>query len=196
MPSRCFLPPLLAGLLLAGLPAAAHAQPSTVRPIGPAPGATYTAETDRYYSHTLVADGLGLALFLGGFAAEGDGGEDTDASGALFGLGMVGSMFASPIIHLTKGNVPGAGQSLLLRVTLPSLAGWFAVATADCEDEGFLDLCELDYLGPGVAAGFAITALLDATFIAKRDIVVERRAWSPQLSVTRERTTVGFATTW
>lgn len=138
-------------------------------------------ETDivtSYSSWTLAADGASVALLLGGFAAEGEGGRDTQASNALMTTGFLGAVFATPIIHAVRRHPDRALGSVALRTALGSLGAYAAVKTANCEDstEWF---CGLDRMGPGFLAGFVVASVIDAA-----TMTTERRpapSWTPAI---------------
>lgn len=176
----------------------ASAQPGAA-PFLPAPADRAPAPAvERYYSHTLMVDGLGFLSLVGGGLAEGDNGRDTATSDMLFAIGGVVSVFGSPIVHASHGEWGNAGLSLLMRATIPSIMGGVAMAMNRCDDREPFDLCKLDSFGPGVVLGFALVSLLDATYLAKRTAKPRRKGiiWAPQLGVGQRGASIGLAAAW
>lgn len=152
-----------AALLATAAPAVAESPPSD------------EVETS-YASWTLAADGTSVALILAGFVTEGEGGRDTQASGAFMATGFLGAMVATPIVHGIHRRPDRALGSFALRATLGSLGAYVAVKSASCDPEAEM-FCGLDRLGPGLLAGFVVASVIDAATMTS-----ERRpapSWSP-----------------
>lgn len=178
----------LLALVLATHTAAAHPHADT----DPHPAATPVEETS-YRSHTLTVDAIGLGLFIAGAASEGPDGEDTTASGALMGAGLIGSVLASPIVHAVHGRGWRALGSFGMRYGLASVGALVSMglASSTC-DELF---CEMQYLGAGVVSGLVVASALDAALFTS-----ERRerppTWAPTVSAHRDGARVGFVATF
>ncbi|MBL8621110.1 MAG: hypothetical protein JNK64_07390 [Myxococcales bacterium] len=143
-----------------------------------------------YRRYTLTTDAVALGLMVAGGLAEGEGGRDTALSSNLMGVGALGALFATPIIHGVRGHVGRSLGSLALRSGLGAIGGSLGFAMADCRGDDEL-LCGLDLVGPGVLLGFAAASLIDAaTLTDERD---GRTGWAPQLAVTHDRVQVGVA---
>jgi len=164
--------------------------PSLTEPIRP------TVEvTTSYRSITMTADALSLAAVLGGFASEGKNGEDSDLTGPLYMVGMLGGMFATPIIHGIRGHGARAIGSFLLRDGAAGVGAMIGVATASCTPQEWF--CGLDRIGPGMLAGLAVASAIDAAFLTDE---TEQRpvgvAWTPILAPARGGGTLGIAATF
>jgi len=178
------------------LPATAFAED----PVEPA----QDGPTTSYRSQTLVADGVGLALLVGGGLAESGNGRDTGASDAMFTVGGLTIVFATPIIHGARGHGGRAVGSFLMRGGLA--AGGALLATAmnsGCHDsqppsEGawFDDdfLCELDYIGYGMIGGLVLASVIDAAFMT--DEPTDPARWAPQVAASHDGVRVGAMFTW
>lgn len=173
--------PLLVASLL--VPAAALADDGAV-------------ETTSYRKYTMAADAIGLALFLGGDAGEGD-------NDALMTAGALSMWFATPAIHASRGHYDRALGSWLMRSALAGTGMVIAVsANSDCDDGvdtggGLLGddfLCELDYLGYGLLGGLAVAMAIDAAFLTNEK--AEPATWTPQLAASRDGVRAGFAFAW
>jgi hypothetical protein len=163
----------------------ARAQPSLV-PSAPPEDEQVTS----YYRSTLAIDAASVGLFLAGAASEGPGGQDTKQSSTLMGMGLLGMSLGVPIVHAARGHWGRALGSLGLRSTIPMIGAAVAVSMTRCDDtkDAF---CKLDYIGPGVVAGFVLAGLIDASFMTE-----ERRpasTWAPQIAASRTGLQLGFA---
>lgn len=122
----------------------------------------------------LTADGSAVGLVLLDHALT--GGEPTPA----LGLGF----FISPILHALHENPGGAAGSLGLRAVLPFVGGLIGMEASNC---GFLS-GECKGLDVGVAIGFALAVLIDASWLAwEEDDTPARQARGlrPALSIRR-----------
>ncbi|MBK7078962.1 MAG: hypothetical protein IPH44_42525 [Myxococcales bacterium] len=143
-----------------------------------------------YRKYTLTADVLSLSLMVAGGLAEGEGGRDTAASNTLMGVGSMGAVFATPIIHGIRGHFGRSLGSLALRSGLGALGGSLGFAMADCRGSDDI-VCGLDLVGPGLLLGLAAATVIDAAYLTdERD---GRTGWAPQLAVTHDRVQVGVA---
>lgn len=152
-------------------------------PASPAPTAT------SYRRYTLTADVVSLSLMVAGGLAEGEDGRDTALSSNLMGAGVLGGLFATPIIHGVRGHADRAVGSFFLRAGLGVAGAGLGFALADCRGDDAL--CELDLVGPGFLVGFVAASLIDAAAMT-----TERRGpatWAPQLAVSRDRVQLGVA---
>lgn len=157
----------------------------------PTPWQTAEPVTESYRYQTLAVDALGLGLLVAGGIAEGDGGRDTETSEALFTAGGLTMMFGAPIVHGVRGHGGRAVRSTLMRGGLAGL-GMLAAMGVRSGCDGFL--CQLDYVGYGLLGGFALAAVLDATY--NTDEVVETR-WAPQVAATPDGgVRAGIALAW
>ena len=173
---------VVAVMLLGGV---AHAQPS-LTPAAPPPDEQVTS----YYRLTLAADAASLGLFLAGAASEGPGGRDTSASSNLMGMGLLGFSLATPIIHASRGHWGRVGASLGLRTALPMLGAMVAVGINRCDSSKEL-FCELDYVGPGIVAGFVVASVIDANFLTEERGPAP--TWAPQINASRHGMQLGVA---
>jgi hypothetical protein len=157
--------------------------------------------TTSYRSMTLTADAVGIGMLVAGGYAEGENGRDTDASNALFAVGGLTTLFATPIIHIARGHKERGVGSILMRGGLAGLGMAIAFsANNDCHDDkndGLGDpdfLCELDYVGYGVLGGLIAASVIDAAFMT--DEKVERATWAPQAWANQHGAGAGVALTW
>lgn len=177
----------------------ARAQPGATPLLPPAEPSQDAPQPERYHSHTLLADGLGLAALIAGGLSEGQNGRDTDMSDFFFTAGILTSLFATPIIHMAHGNWENAGKSALLRLTVPGLVGMFAMALDTCSTGADAVVpCQVRSMGPGVMVGIGIVAVIDAIALAKQSRRLERPRplWSPTIAPTRGGATLGLAALW
>jgi len=153
-------------------------------------------ETTSYRQYTLTADLVGISLLAGGGLMEGDDGRDTDASQALYTVGTMTALFATPAIHLIRGHGTRALGSLGMRAGLATLGALIAVsANSDCHSSLNGDLfCELDYMGYGILGGLVVASALDAALLT--DEKVEHATWAPQVAATRDGVRVGATWLW
>lgn len=170
------------GLLLIRAPRAGAQQPGRDLVSDTPPTASY----EYYRTSTLVADGIGLAAGIASYELD-------DRSGAFANLlGFATSLVGPPIIHLLHKNAPAAGKSLLLRLGLPFVAGVLVASRSHC-DEG---LCKFGTFFAGAKLGFAIAAVIDAGWLAKRERPRRPPPLIPTVGATRGGATLGLAAVW
>ncbi|HUS29101.1 MAG TPA: hypothetical protein VMZ53_11340 [Kofleriaceae bacterium] len=185
--------------------AAAQAPGETMSwPVEEAAPSTTTPEpqtvTVSYRRDILIADGLAVgAIFLGPL---GDNEE-------LTGWGMVGYMFAAPVVHIAHGRGVTALQSLGLRAGLPllgayvgynvgpddaicveSVSGYDGPSHSSCGGDGSLVGMILGGMAGGVTA-----MVLDAKYLAKYE---KRTAptWSASIKPARGGLSLGVSGTF
>jgi len=176
----------VAALLIFATPLVAHADPpSLTAPIAP-PSIEHTS----YAAYTLTADGIGIGALIAGGIAEGPNGRDTTASDTLFTVGMLGSVFATPLIHGIRGHGMRALGSVLLRAGGMGIGMAVGISMASCSNGDAF--CKLDGAGPGMIGGLIVASIVDAA--ANTDETVERPArWSPVIAPRSGGGTIGFA---
>lgn len=138
-----------------------------------------------YGWQTLTADGIALVVLPTLSLA-------TEQS-APMALGLVGSVFASPIIHTLYDNDGTAVGSLVMRVGLPLLGATLVGAYTDCPENGNtkfeMDLCPLPQQVVGAYGGMVTAALFDAAALAYTDDKQDDGLWmNVRPSLTREST--------
>lgn len=161
----------------------------------PAPGPALSPTGDRprvtsYRRYTLTADVISLGLMVAGGLAEGKDGEDTALSTNLMGVGSMGVLLATPLIHGIRGHVGRALGSLALRSGLGGLGGMLGFGMADCRNSDGI-ACGVDLAAVGVVVGLAVASAIDAG--ALTDERADRTSWAPQVAVTHDRVQVGVA---
>lgn len=149
---------------------------------------------------------LGASATLG--TVTGVSGAATRADGLAFvgmGIGGVGALFGGPIVHWAHGNTGKGFGALGLNLGVPVVSGGIGVAVA-CGAGG----CSGSSSGFGAFFGLLIggslgllgSMIIDVTALAYEDNVpvaatASRKApgWTlvPDLKITREKTTFGFA---
>src|SRR3954470_17526274 len=181
----------IAGLLILATPLAAHAEPPSLTPLVE-PAAPLVEEHTSYRVYTLTADGLSIGALLLGAASESATGRDSDATGGLYTVGLLGGAFVTPIIHGMRGHGGRALGSYLLRSGLMGIGGMIGVASAGrCADTEWF--CGLDRMVPGMAGGLVAASVLDAVFLT--DETVERPSgpqWTPIVAPRAGGATVGL----
>ena len=188
----------LAAPILTLVTSTALAQPSLVEPLpAPASPTEPPIEVTSYRSHILVASGLGIAALVGGAMAEGEDGRDTQASEALFGIGMATTFLAPPLVHIAHGEAKRGLASLGLRWGMASIGGFVAVAAANCDPDVDGWFCDLEAFAPGALAGVAVASLIDAlTLTEQRRIRPTERTFAPVLSASSSGGHIGLAGTF
>jgi hypothetical protein len=102
--------------------ARAYAQSPALTP--PRTGLAEPVETGQrgYARDVLIADGIGVALLVGGLAFESEG---------VATLGITSLVFTTPIVHAVKGHGGRTVASLALRIALPLTGAIVAVDELD-----------------------------------------------------------------
>lgn len=139
-----------------------------------------------YRWQIVVVDMVGLSVTLGSIQNSG---------GAK--IGGLTYLFAAPIVHAMHARGGRALGSLALRVAMPFIGALAGAALAghrtcaqdefDCDDEG-------PFVGAllGLGVGGISAMIVDAAFITQ-PVPRSNPGWTPQLSITPQRTTFGVA---
>ncbi|MEP7126990.1 MAG: hypothetical protein ABJE95_39020 [Byssovorax sp.] len=173
--------------------------------MGAMPGAPEIAGKGAWYGWQtlLVLGGSTTVGLVGGFAGGGSG-----SGGVLIGglsIGGAGLLLGGPIVHWAHGNTSKGLAALGLNFGVPVVGGGLGVATA-CIAGG----CGSGSEGVGIllglmiggSAGLLTSMILDVSVLAYEPVdsnpsVTARRAptWTlvPDLKITRDKTTFGFA---
>lgn len=114
-------------------------------------------KTESYFTHVLIADAAAWSLVLLSSGADSNG---------LVGLGVVGLLVGSPIVHAMKGNSRGAWLSTGARLGMPFLGA--VVGAASCSD---LDGDCFGTTVGGAVLGYGGALLLDWFVFAKKETV-------------------------
>jgi hypothetical protein len=160
----------LAALLITLASTNAHAEPEA-----PPPRAT---EHVWYGWETLLVDAASFSVFLGTV---------NDVNSPARYVGLAGYALGGPIVHFANEEPGRAAGSLILRVATPTLLAAVAYSLGTRSDSP-------NTLGTYPAVGAAIVgfsgavaaSLFDATVLARRNVVVDRRpklSWTPSLSI-------------
>jgi hypothetical protein len=179
----------VAALLILATPLVARAEPPSLTPrVEPAaPAEDHTS----YRAYTLTADGLSVGALLLGFASEGLGGHDSDSTGGLYVLGLLGGSFATPIIHGIRGHGGRAIGSYLMRSGLMGLGAMVGIASAGrCSPAEWF--CGLDRALPGMAGGLVVASVVDAALLTDED-VEPSSGWTPVIAPRAGGATFGIA---
>jgi hypothetical protein len=180
-------------LVLLAAPAAARADddPSPPRVAPYVPPEPPTREVS-YARKTLIVDGVGGALLIGGFLA-GD---------PILGLGLaaVGAnvyAFGAPIVHFANRRYVGGFKSLGLRLSLPMLGligskigpkdTLKCAGGASCPDSEDSTIGLVVGFGVGVLAA----AVIDARFLARKRVIDVAPAVAPTVGYSRAGLTFG-----
>lgn len=188
----------LAASFLCARPLAAQEPPSRRSDTSPAPpaGAAPPATVSRWYGwQTLVTDGAAIGLVTGGIVLdEASHVSSSVLADGVIGLGVASYALGGPIVHFAHRNPGRAFASLALRIGLPIILGYGAIAII-CGDSG--EFCGLVAI-PGGALGIATAITLDASVLARDQVPVNRAAFSivPTLRVDRERASIGLIGTF
>lgn len=181
----------LAALLILATPLVARAEPPSLTPrVEPA---APVEEHTSYRAYTLAADGLSVGALLLGFASESASGHDSDSTGPLYMVGLLGGSFATPIIHGMRGHGGRAVGSYLIRSGLMGIGGMIGMASAGrCGPSEWF--CGLDRVLPGMAGGLVVASVVDAALLT--DETVERPSgpqWAPVIAPRAGGATFGIA---
>ncbi|HEY3495937.1 MAG TPA: hypothetical protein VGK73_14665 [Polyangiaceae bacterium] len=157
--------------------------------------------TSRWYGwQNLTADGVALALVVGGAALAEDGSIPDALSGTVLGLGVATYALGGPVIHFGHGN-PGRGVlSLGLRTLLPVGLG---VGTVQAMCSPHSDFCGIVAI-PAALVGIVAAVTLDAAAIARDEVPASPRSSSrtlgfslrPSLHYDTRRASIGVAGTF
>lgn len=164
--------------------ACAGTYPTSTTPVRPGTGATTSTdrgearsdtrpavptrqETQRYGFWIGAIDTLAVTVFLGGVAAQRDGGRDTSGADLTMFAGIIGYWLASPLVHTRYNKAKAGGGSFLMRVTLPIAGMVAAESLSNCDPFEGSSRCE-SAAPIGLAVGAIVTTLADSLFLAKR----------------------------
>ncbi|HEY0251006.1 MAG TPA: hypothetical protein VGC41_05740 [Kofleriaceae bacterium] len=169
--------------------------PSSVQPRSEPAGPPTETIHASYRNETITADALSIALTMTVYIDMSDRHEA--ALAPLFATGLLGSVFATPIIHAIHGHGMRGVGSYLLRSGLGMMGMVVAIETKNCGSGEFADLfCGFERAPAGFAIGIALAATFDA--IALTDETHERpiqsaHNWTPMIAPQRGGAEVGFA---
>ena len=162
----------LALLLVALFARDVHAQPGPSSPPEP-------PEPEWYGWKIAVSDGVAWGAMLGAIAMDDPDPEDEDSvniGGALLVLGgMAWFEFGTPLVHLSEGNMSGAGTSFAMRFGMP-LAG--ALVGHALDDENSPDD---PYATAGIVVGALAATAIDVTFVAYKQ-PRSAQSWWPHMA--------------
>ncbi|HET6611088.1 MAG TPA: hypothetical protein VFG83_03830 [Kofleriaceae bacterium] len=117
--------------------------------------------TERYGWSVIMVDAAALGMGIGSTRA--NAAAMSSAALALFVLG-------GPAVHIMHDNGGGAIVSLALRVSIPMAGAFVGPALSGCGDDGW---CQLGGMVMGLAAGAATASILDATLVARTEVIDE-----------------------
>jgi hypothetical protein len=160
--------------------------PSLTAPIDVAPTTSYRAVT-------ITVDAIAIAALLGSLATQGKAGPDNGLSLSLFAIGGLGGVYAVPIIHGVHGHGARGVASWLVREGAVAAGAMAALGSASCKP---YEICGLDRVDFGVAAGLIVGSVIDAVFLSgssDKERPPTGTTWSPALAPTRGGGTVGLA---
>jgi hypothetical protein len=171
---------LVAGFLMVAL---ASFLPSTVA-ASPRYGDERTAssEDDRpelwYGWQTIVADGLSLAVLVGGAAGD---------AGLFIGVGYGGFVLSAPIAHIVHENPGRAVGDLGLRIAVPLIAASIAHSRHACSDPYMEHDCNV-WVALSAVGSMVVVSAIDAAFLTYERLPYGRRVagWSPVLVPTSD----------
>jgi len=171
---------LVTGLLLVVL---ASPLPSTAA-ASPRYGYERTASSEDdapelwYGWQTIVADGLSLAVLVGGAAGD---------AGLFIGVGYGGFVLSAPIAHIVHKNPGRAVGDLGLRLVVPIIAASIAHNRHACGDPYREHDCNV-WVALSAVGSMVVVSAIDAAFLTYERLPYGRRiaGWSPVLVPTSD----------
>lgn len=155
-----------------------------------------TVTRDISYAHqTLISDGIAAVLITAGFLKG-----DPDGGFALFLVGADVYGLGAPIVHLGNGQIGSGFKSLGVRLALPMLGGILGGQLgpkdrALCDSNGSCSNNNQSPLGLaiGLGAGALAAVVIDAHYLAHKQVTELAPQFAPAVSYNRTGLSVGFS---